>query len=491
MPVQMPRSWWFRVTVLVGVAAGIVLRIWILRWPTGALDSDEAIVGLMARHIVHQHELTTFYWGQNYGGSLGAIVNAGVFAIFGSSTATLKTVPIVMSAITALLVWRLGRRTIREPGATIAGLAVWVWPTTYVWFSTKERAFYLMCMILGLWFLITVLRLVEDPDQRRDWVVLGLVGGVGWWTSPQIIYFVVPGLLWIAFKLGREKIRFDLPIISVVVGALPWFVWSFRNHWAALQPASRISDKGYLGNIAVLFRKGLPVALGLHDIERWTVPVAFPIVYVTILVAAAIALFRRSPRPEFLLVVAATFPLLWGVFPVSGYVGDGRYVMFVLPTIVLLVMYAARRPVVQVVVLVGALALSVGGMTRIRCCVAPQAPDVSMPRRTGPLIDALDAHHVSHFNGDYWIAYRVSFETNERIVGSPAAFKRYAPFERAVAADPNPPAVFVTRSKTGPIYRRGLARLDVGFERYVAGDFVVYQPARKVDFAAVMKAGEK
>ncbi len=24
----------------------------------------------MARHIVHQHQFTTFYWGQNYGGSI-------------------------------------------------------------------------------------------------------------------------------------------------------------------------------------------------------------------------------------------------------------------------------------------------------------------------------------------------------------------------------------------------------------------------------------
>ena len=88
----MPRERWFRITVIVGIAAGIGLRVWILRLPTGVLDGDEAIVGLMARHMLHQHEFTTFYWGQNYGGSLTAVVMAGVFAVFGSSTATLKYV---------------------------------------------------------------------------------------------------------------------------------------------------------------------------------------------------------------------------------------------------------------------------------------------------------------------------------------------------------------------------------------------------------------
>lgn len=117
---------WYRVTVIGGIAAGVALRIWLLVLPTGALDSDEAVVGLMARHIVHSHQFTTFYWGQNYGGSITAIVMALIFVVFGASTTTLKAVPIGMSAIAAVLVWRLGRRTIGEPGATIAALALWV-----------------------------------------------------------------------------------------------------------------------------------------------------------------------------------------------------------------------------------------------------------------------------------------------------------------------------------------------------------------------------
>src|SRR4029077_17553633 len=135
--------------------------------------------GLMARHVVHNHQFTAFYWGQNYGGSITAVVMAPVFALFGSSTTTLKAVPIVMSAIAAVLVWRLGRRTIGEPGATIAALAFWVWPTNYVWLSTKERGFYWACMILGLSFLLAVLRLVQRPERLQEWVLLGLLGGVG------------------------------------------------------------------------------------------------------------------------------------------------------------------------------------------------------------------------------------------------------------------------------------------------------------------------
>jgi hypothetical protein len=483
------RAWWYRVTVIVAIAAGIGLRVWMLVLPTGTLDSDEAIVGLMARHILHQHQFTTFYWGQNYGGSVTAVITAAVFAVFGSSTATLKAVPIGMSAIAALLMWRLGRRTVGEPAATIAALAFWVWPTNYVWFSTKERGFYWACLILGLAFLIEVLRIGERPKRWSEWAALGLLGGVGWWTSPQILYFAVPGVIWLSFKLRREMWRVVVAIPFAVLGSLPWLVWNIRHHWAALVPRSHQFDKGYVGNINVLFRHGLPVALGLNAIERWLVPVVFPVLYVAILVLGTVGLIVRRTKPWLLIVVVVCFPLLWGAFPVSGVIGEGRYVMFILPAVVLLLMYAARSPAFQVLLLVAALAISVDGVHRIRCCTSPSAPDVAMPRRTGPLIDALQEHHVTHFVGDYWIAYRVAFETKERIVGSPRSFKRSPSYERAVAADPHPAAVFVARSRLAPIYRRGLARLGIQFEEYRAGDFVVFQPARKVDFESVLAAG--
>ena len=85
---------------------------------------------------------------------------------------------------------------------------------------------------------------------------------------------------------------------------------------------------------------------------------------------------------------------------------------------------------------------------------------------------------MKHFYGDYWIVYRVAFETDERVVGTPRSFKRWPPYDRAVAADPHPATVFVGRSPEGRVYERGLVRLGVVFEKYRAGDFVVYQPAQ-------------
>ena len=81
----------------VAVGVGVVLRLAIIASPLGEVDGDEAIVGLMARHIAFLGEQPVFYWGQPYLGSLEAFSVAPLFHVFNSSTFLLKLVPAAYS----------------------------------------------------------------------------------------------------------------------------------------------------------------------------------------------------------------------------------------------------------------------------------------------------------------------------------------------------------------------------------------------------------
>src|SRR5438445_10607756 len=95
----------------VGLAAlllvGLAFRLAIIASPLGEIDGDEAVVGLMARHIAFVGERPVFYWGQPYLGSLEAFSAAPLFRLFDSSAALLKLVPTAYSlgflALSALL----------------------------------------------------------------------------------------------------------------------------------------------------------------------------------------------------------------------------------------------------------------------------------------------------------------------------------------------------------------------------------------------------
>src|SRR6266536_3928616 len=131
-----------RALVVTGIAVGLAVRVWVLRTPAiGYLDSDEAVPGLMARHFLHG-ELSTFYWGQSYGGTPEVTLLAAVFLVAGSSALTLRLVPMMLYALAAVVVWRIGRRTVGEPAATLAAALFWVWPAYFVWRSTREYGYY-------------------------------------------------------------------------------------------------------------------------------------------------------------------------------------------------------------------------------------------------------------------------------------------------------------------------------------------------------------
>ncbi|MBW3555927.1 MAG: glycosyltransferase family 39 protein [Actinobacteria bacterium] len=478
---------------MAAVVAGVALRVWLLVLPTGSFDSDEAVPGLIARHALYQRELSAFYWGQAYGGTLEPLLSVPAFAVFGPSIGAIKAVPLVLSAVSAVLVWRLGRRTVGERAGVLGAAAFFVWPANYLWLSTKERGFYWVCMVVGLALLLCTLRICDDPRRKRHWVLLGLLGGLGVWTSPQILFFAVPALVYLLARVGRDGWRLVLAVPGGVIGALPWLAFNLRNGFASFHRPPFTYDLGYLGNTRVLFTRGLPVVLGLHAGERWLDPAwLMKALFAVFALLAAAGLVRR-PRPShvwLLVLFCATYALLWGIYPVSGIVGEGRYLMFLLPAVVLLVASAARGAAAGTVLLAAMVGLSVLGVLRIADATAPPAPDVAMPHHAGPLVEFLERQGMDRVYANYWIAYRLAFESGERIIATPAdASARYQPYVDALRQADAPAYAFPAKSQQVAQFEAGLAQLGVPYQRWQVGEFVVLRPERRVEWAEVLAAG--
>src|ERR1044071_6454166 len=109
----------FEIGLVVALLLGLGLRLAVIAGPLGEIDADEAVVGLMARHIVFAGERPVFYWGQPYLGSLEAFSAAPLFSVFNSSTVLLKLVPTAYSLGFVALSAILARRMF----GTAAGLA--------------------------------------------------------------------------------------------------------------------------------------------------------------------------------------------------------------------------------------------------------------------------------------------------------------------------------------------------------------------------------
>ncbi len=96
------------------ILAGILLvaagyKAWIVAQGLVPFNADEAIVGLMAGHIL-QGETPLFFYGQAYMGSLDAYLVAAAFAVFGRSVATIRLVQGGLYLLTIITTVWLGKR---------------------------------------------------------------------------------------------------------------------------------------------------------------------------------------------------------------------------------------------------------------------------------------------------------------------------------------------------------------------------------------------
>lgn len=186
-------------------------------------DSDEAVEGLMARHLL-DGELPAFFWGQAFKGVPEVYLSAATFAIFGSSVAALKSVTLACFAAYVGLGFALLDRIAGRWIAVAASLLLIASPPALVFWSLDASAEYVFIMLTGTAFLLSCLRQQEKPSA----VGLGAIGflsGFGLWTHQAFVFYLVPAaaILLLGSTWWRER-RFAFTgrfqIVVVPLGAI-------------------------------------------------------------------------------------------------------------------------------------------------------------------------------------------------------------------------------------------------------------------------------
>ena len=486
-----PRSRLILLAVAAGILFGIALRIYVLAHHTGGFDSDEAVTGLMARRFLsHPLDHQAFYWGTNYGGTLQAMVAAVPFALFGSSVLALKLTEVLWHAAAAVLVWRIGRRLIDERAGVVAALILWIWPALTVHWSTKARGFYGATEALGLVLLLYALRLADRPDRRVDWFVAGAAAGLGWWTNPQIVFFALPAGLWLVVRNRRallvavrtRALAWAAP--GALAGALPWLYWNAGHHWSSLggnaNPGINRAE-GFLGHFERVWREGLPVALGLRAPYEYNWAITPAAVAKTLFLAGlgfvAVTLLRRGRGALLLAIALAAYPILHSLGPVAGVTSEGRYFFYLMPLLALALARAVRTPWAIALLFSVLIVSTVTGLRTIPPGNAGIVGGKLVPKSMGPLISSLKAEHVGAVFSDYWIAYRLTFESRERVIGSAVDGERYRPYGEMARRNPAPGWVFLEETLAEVQFRGYLERRGIPFRTWRKGGFAVYVPA--------------
>jgi 4-amino-4-deoxy-L-arabinose transferase-like glycosyltransferase len=498
--------------IVVAGVVGLGLRIAVLAGPLGRPNADEVLTALMARHLPSDG-FPVFVWGQHYGGTAELLPVALSLRVFGWSATSLHLPDIGLAAAIAVLVWRLAIRVVDRRVALAAGLVAWVFPGTALWFGLREQLFYPLTVVLGLAMILVAYR-IPVALRAREFAGLGLLAGLAFWTSPFCVWFVGPAAVVAVVGIRRRAavepawmrrvvVGGLAAALGAVVGALPWLVDNGRSGWASLHAGDGFAATGsYPDRVRYALSDGLPGVLGLRQVftRSWVLGPIGVFVYMALLVliVTGIVLAARRWRLDGTVPWDALgfvlFPFVFALFPFAENDPIYRYAFFVAPFAVTLAVRPIgllRAPGRGVVVAVVA--------TCVLCALTLQQLYVvtEVDRAAGigaidlaPAMLVLEQRGIDAVFADYWIAYRVTFDSEERIIGAPTSgIDRYPPYDaeaRAAASS----AWVVTPGPQQDALLAYLQSTRTPADVVPAGDVTVVVPARPVDPAEVPPAAK-
>ncbi len=175
------------------IAVALIGRGLLLASGSVSFHSDEAVVGLMARHIL-QGERPVFFYGQAYMGSLDAWLIAVGFALLGDTVMTIHLVEsllyLLIVATSFLVAWQISGRAVV---ATVAGLLMAVPTVLLALYTTSTLGGYNETLLLGNLVLLLGWQVThEERGSLGRWALLGMCAGVGWWSNGLIVAYVLP-----------------------------------------------------------------------------------------------------------------------------------------------------------------------------------------------------------------------------------------------------------------------------------------------------------
>lgn len=272
--------------VLAVLAFAAVYRLALLLrgWP--GLDSDEAIVGLMARHILLRGEHPIFFYGQYYLGPLQAYAAALMFAIFGSSQLTLRLVVLALTIGFFAAMYALGRAAYGR----VVALLVLAWLALGPPYATlrelvavgghQEMLLFAALLLLGLWHRLRQPALL--PQTRREryrataaYAAIGLLAGLGLWADLLILPVLFASGVALLARRRRELLSVcgAVLLLGFCIGASPYIIFNVTHDNASYKqvvwqsrPAGRESSwptpQEWQQQIGETLAVALPLAFG-------------------------------------------------------------------------------------------------------------------------------------------------------------------------------------------------------------------------------------
>ncbi len=437
--------------LLGALALGVAARVfgaWALRHATSA---DYGLAAILSKHIAEGRDFPTFYYGQSYMGSLEPAFGGLLGWLFGPSPFVICLGTALIAALILPLAFTWGRAAAggRATGGAAAALLCAIGPSIYFDFMASPHGGYALTLVLNtliVWLAVRIglMERSQRPPGMAPYAILGLAGGIAWWTNQ----LVTPGLataaitLAAALRLRVFRARAFAAAGAFALGSLPWWLWNARNGWDSLSFRDAMGETRLLEGLKLFFWDSFAKLNDLPNVPGWWDAIGLAALLAATAPALAVSLARLVRRRA---SAADAYVLAAGLLIAvsAALAAPSRFVQIAHPRY-LLPLWPALA------VLAGATGIALGRRWAAPLAWAPaalvlvwQTPNVPRELRRVPEFDAgwraaaeLSAgarqRGISALYGDYGLSW-VNFASGEGIPFCGVDVERYAPYDRAAA----------------------------------------------------------
>ncbi|HWQ04536.1 MAG TPA: hypothetical protein VN452_04200 [Longilinea sp.] len=487
-------------------------------------NGDEAIVGLMARHILLQSERPAFFYGQAYMGSLDAYLVTAAFAIFGIQIWVIRLVQVLLYLGTlATTVWVCQYFFGSWEAGMIAAALLAIPPVNMTLYTTASLGGYGEALLIGNLILLSGMawiRQIQTGHDKQKIVRTGIFGvccGLGLWANGLTLVYSIPIVVIAGINIVRQKKISGSSLASVMVaglgfllGSLPWWLFAFNQGFSSLitellgnnvavETGTWLSRVGqHLLNLILL---GGTVTLGFRPPWeiRW---LGLPLIpFILIFWLLVFFLFLKQSRNSMTKIpfwvcfgVLITFAVGF-VFTSFGVDPSGRYFLpaFLVFCVAAGAGLAFSNLSIKLKIAAIAVVLTFQAWGTIDCVLRNPpglttqfyAPTVYDHSAYPQLIKFLEQKGETRGYSTYWVSYPLAFRSQEDLVFSPALpyhpdlrysrrDDRYAPYSILVEESEHVAYITVRNSGLNEYLRTNFSRLNVHWQEQTIGDFEVF-----------------
>jgi 4-amino-4-deoxy-L-arabinose transferase-like glycosyltransferase len=517
---------WLTLALLLSVG----LKTWLVTGGWVSFNSDEAVVALMARHILNGAR-PTFFYGQAYMGSLDAFLVALAFKVFGEQVWAIRLVQALLYlGVLASTAW-LGKQVFGDWRAGALGAVLLAIPTVNITlYTTASLGGYGEALLLGNLILLCALqignhwRAGDFPGPLYWWVLCGLLSGLGLWAFGLTLVYSLPAVVFLVLLSWQQQRMAPVPGARLatafsalgagaLLGAAPWWLFALKNGIRALlvelTGGAIAGVEGIpwifqvLRHTANLLLFGSTVTFGLRP--PWDVTwLALPLLPFVLMFWMVVCVFiirslrRDSPfRAAQALLVGVILALIAGfVLTPFGADPSGRYF---LPLAIPLSLFAAAL-VLELQTKIGywafglALLLLVYNLWGTVQSALHFPPGVTTQfygpaqvdhRYDAALIDFLRQHAETRGYGNYWVTYPLAFLSAEGLIFVPRLpyhpdFRyterddRYLPYDDLVSQAQRVAYITTNHPDLDEYLRGKFKTLGVTWQEVQIGDYHVF-----------------